>query len=149
MLILKKEHLHAIFRHGEKVFPRECCGLLIGEKIDGFWNVREVLPLENTTGPQNYDQYEISPSQRNRVEKKAREKGLVTVGFFHSHPNHEVHFSKTDLENSEEYQFGKPWLPPSYAYFVLSVKNGKAKDYGAYIVNKGKPEKIMIEINPT
>ena len=47
--------------------------------------------------------------------QEARAAGLDLIGIFHSHPDCDAYFSKTDLENS------CPW----YSFVVLSVKGGK------------------------
>ena len=60
--------------------------------------------------------YELRPKDLMEAEKKARAAGLDLIGIFHSHPDCDAYFSKTDLENS------CPW----YSFVVLSVKGASS-----------------------
>ena len=53
-----------------------------------------------------------------RGEKRAREKGLDVIGFYHSHPDERAVPSQYDLEHA--------W--PTYSYIVVSIKQGRAAD---------------------
>jgi len=59
------------------------------------------------------------------ADKKARAAGLDLIGIFHSHPDCDAYFSKTDLENS------CPW----YSFVVLSVKGGKFDHANSFLPN--------------
>ena len=51
--------------------------------------------------------------------------GLDLIGIFHSHPDCDAYFSKTDLENS------CPW----YSFVVLSIKSGKFDHANSFLPN--------------
>ena len=51
MIRLSEAHLIAIRGHGAGAFPRECCGVLIGDVEAGVKIVREVRALPNTFEP--------------------------------------------------------------------------------------------------
>ena len=59
------------------------------------------------------------------ADKRARAAGLDLIGIFHSHPDCDAYFSKTDLENS------CPW----YSFVVLSVKGGKFDHANSFLPN--------------
>jgi proteasome lid subunit RPN8/RPN11 len=115
---------------------------------NGSWVVQSVIPLENMAPPAVTEGYVINPEERRVAEARLEEAGLALIGFYHSHPDHEVYFSRTDLEHSEEFQFGQPWLPPTYAYLVVSVKKGQMQEIGAFIVKEGQSEKIPVKVKP-
>ena len=152
MLILKSDTFTLIANAGEKAYPQECCGLLAGKKEwhghceATSFRVSAIVPMRNHVASAVLDRYLIDPAERSLAEEKICQDGMELVGFYHSHPDHDAYFSKTDLENSEEYQFGTPWLPPTYAYLVLSVKEGKAGDFAAFIIKEGKTEKIEVQV---
>lgn len=148
MLVLEKRDLDTIEDHGERDYPRECCGLLGGRRVAGSWVVESVIPLENMAPPAITEGYVINPEERRVAETRLEEAGLALIGFYHSHPDHDVYFSRTDLEHSEEFQFGQPWLPPTYAYLVVSVKKGQMGEVGAFIVKEGQSEKIPVRVKP-
>lgn len=100
--------------HAQATYPRECCGVMLGTVTGDDKQVTIALALENAYEGGQEDRYEIRPEDLLRVEREAREKKLSVIGIFHSHPDCDAYFSKTDLENS------CPW----YSFVVLSVKRG-------------------------
>ena len=142
----KSSTFESVRNEGEKAYPRECCGLLAGEKTENAFAVHAIIPMKNRMASAVKDRYLIDPKERSLAEETISRNGMELVGFYHSHPDHDAYFSKIDLENSEEYQFGEPWLPPTYAYLVLSVKGAKAGDSVAFIIKQGKTEIISIKI---
>ena len=84
------------------------------------------------------DRYEITAEDRQAAETLAREQGWQVVGFYHSHPDHDAYFSRTDLEHSEEYAWGEPWVPPTYSYLVTSIHGGKHSHWKAFVVVDGE-----------
>ena len=146
MLRLENHCLEMLYAEARKHYPAECCGLLGGIRDDQVWHVQAVLPLRNVVSAGVHESYQIDPQERHEKEAALRAKGLELMGFYHSHPDHGVYFSQRDLEHSEEYQFGEPWLKPVYAYVVVSVQGGVVKDYGAFIVEEGLSKSIQSEI---
>jgi proteasome lid subunit RPN8/RPN11 len=111
--------------HAESKFPNECCGVMLG-KIDGeAKNVTSAVPLENAYHGTQEDRYEIRPEDLLAADRQAREAGLDLIGVFHSHPDCDAYFSKTDLENS------CPW----YSFVVLSVKGGRFDHANSFLPN--------------
>ena len=47
MIILLEEHIKQIEKHGEKTYPNECGGMLIGRFENEKKTVVELLPMEN------------------------------------------------------------------------------------------------------
>lgn len=146
MLILETEHLEAVIRHAINEYPRECCGIFLGDASQGEWKVEKVLYAKNLAAAASQDRYLLDPMDRLRAEAEAKREALSVVGFYHSHPDHDVNFSKTDLENSEEYLMGEPWGPPAYAYLVLSVQHGQPRGFGAFRVENGRAEQMQVKV---
>jgi len=120
MIVVKTEHLAAIRAHGEKDYPNECCGLLIGQtEADGRKVVVETLPLVNAipAGAQ-HDRTLITPKEVMRGEKHARARGLDVIGNYHSHPDWPAEGSQFDLDHA--------W--PTWSYIIVSVPKGKSTD---------------------
>jgi len=115
----------AMVAHAEAKFPNECCGAMIGSITGDVKDVTLAQPLENAyTGAQGA-RYELRPEDLLEADKKARAAGLDLIGIFHSHPDCDAYFSKTDLENS------CPW----YSFVVLSVKSGKFDHANSFLPN--------------
>ena len=125
MIKINSEAWKVMVHHAQSTFPDECCGVMIG-KIDGVEkSVTAAVALENSyKGPQE-DRYEIRPEDLLKADKDARAKGLDLIGIFHSHPDCDAYFSKTDLQNS------CPW----YSFVVLSIKGGTFDHANSFLPN--------------
>lgn len=116
---------HIMVDHAQSTFPDECCGVMVG-KIDGdSKSVATAIALENAYEGKQEDRYEIRPEDLLAADKNARAQGLDLIGIFHSHPDCDAYFSKTDLENS------CPW----YSFVVLSIKAGKFDHANSFLPN--------------
>jgi proteasome lid subunit RPN8/RPN11 len=130
MIKINQTAWDAMVAHAEAKYPNECCGAMLGKtvigSIDGdLKDVTLAQPLENAyTGAQGA-RYELRPEDLLEADKKARAAGLDLIGIFHSHPDCDAYFSKTDLENS------CPW----YSFVVLSVKGGKFDHANSFLPN--------------
>jgi proteasome lid subunit RPN8/RPN11 len=111
--------------HAQSTFPDECCGVMVGSIDGGEKLVTEAFALENAYKGKQEDRYEIRPEDLLAADKNARAKGLDLIGVFHSHPDCDAYFSKTDLENS------CPW----YSFVVLSIKGGTFDHANSFLPN--------------
>ena len=120
MITLKPEHIAAIKAHGERSYPDECCGLLIGRtEADGRKVVVETFLIDNAIADgKKHDRSLITPQDLMRGEKYARSKKLDVVGNYHSHPDWPAKPSQFDLDHA--------W--PTWSYIIVSVPEAKATD---------------------
>lgn len=122
MIKLSARHLEEINRHGEREYPHECCGLLIGRiEDDGHTRVvEETYPVPNSWAEEaRHHRMLIAPEDYMRAERRFRDRGLGVIGDYHSHPDHPAVPSQFDLDHA-------PW--PTMSYIVLSVQKGRAAD---------------------
>ena len=124
MLQLKSEHQNEIAAHGERDYPFECCGLLLGRFAEqGNKVVVETHPISNAreeTAKRN--RFLIRPDELLRGEKYAAARELDVIGFYHSHPDHPAVPSRYDLEHA--------W--PLYSYIVVAVHDGVKIDFRSW-----------------
>ena len=108
-----------IRRHGEEVFPHECCGALIGSgaRAGSGGRVTAAVPLPNTTEEGPRRRFLVRPSDYRVAEQRASELGGELLGFYHSHPDHPARPSQFDLDHA--------W--PTFAYVIVSVMAGAAR----------------------
>ena len=144
--LIEAAALHAVERHGEEAFPRECCGLLLGRREAGARRAVRAERARNLEQERGHDRYLLDPQDRLRAEERGQRDGLELVGFYHSHPDHDAYFSPTDLQRSEEYQWGEPWVDPSYTYLVTSIRAGRAGRHRAFEVREGRAEELLLEV---
>jgi len=125
MIKINEAAWKAMVSHAEAKFPNECCGAMIGSISGDTKDVTLAQPLENAYSGAQGARYELRPEDLLEADKKARAAGLDLIGIFHSHPDCDAYFSKTDLENS------CPW----YSFVVLSVKGGKFDHANSFLPN--------------
>jgi proteasome lid subunit RPN8/RPN11 len=85
---------------------------------------QKVLPLEDPGRESESNRFLIDPLEQLRVEKDARARRLDVVGYYHSHPDHPARPSEYDREHAW------PW----YSYVIISVEQGKAGDFNAWVL---------------
>ncbi len=117
-LEINSELRNEIAEHGERTYPRECCGALLGVfDAEGNKTVRELLPLDNRReGESARRRFLVSPEDYRLAERTASDGGMEILGFYHSHPDHPARPSDYDREHAW------PW----YSYIIVSVERGRA-----------------------
>ena len=104
----------AIRGHGRQTYPHECCGAMLGR--DGV--AVEACPLPNTTDEGPRRRFLVRPQDYRAAERRAAERGLELMGFYHSHPDHPARPSQYDLDHA--------W--PVFSYVIVSVREGAAAE---------------------
>lgn len=115
MIEIENPAWKAMVVHAEGAYPNECCGAMLGRDTNGHKLVMEAVAFENAFSGEQGARYEIRPEDLLSADQAARERGLDLIGVYHSHPDCDAYFSKTDLENS------CPW----YSFVVMSIVGGK------------------------
>lgn len=125
MIQVAGEPWREMVAHARATYPNECCGAMLG-RIDG--DRKEVLAamrLANASAGSQRERYELRPEDLLAADKEARRQGLDLIGIYHSHPDCDAYFSKTDLENS------CPW----YSFIVLSIQKGEFHHANSWLPN--------------
>ncbi len=120
MIRIAEQLLNQLKVHAERVYPNECCGLLIGRlEDDGETRfITDLYPVTNSwKSTQQANRMMIDPLDYMRAERRYINDGLAVVGSYHSHPEHPAVPSRYDLDNA-------PW--PKFSYIVVSVMDGRA-----------------------
>jgi proteasome lid subunit RPN8/RPN11 len=135
MLTIPKELLDEIHAHGERAYPEEGAGFLIGSA----GKVEDILALGNSreTGAR-HNRFLITPEDYLQAELTADRLGLSLIGVFHSHPDHPNRPSEYDRE----------WAQPFFSYIITSVNNGKAIESRSWrlLEDRSKFEEEIIQI---
>ncbi len=120
MISLSEELIKQIEAHGERDYPHECGGMLIGHfNAEKGKTIVELLPMENSSEESTrHNRVLILPKDVMRAERYAHEKKLDVVGYYHSHPNDRAFPSQFDLDHAL----------PVWSYVIVSVLRGKAVD---------------------
>ena len=145
MLRIHYADYEALRAHGEETYPNECCGVLLGKKVDGVGNqVLQIVRAGNTRTDSAHNRYNIAPQELVKVQRQARGLGMDIVGFYHSHPDHPAQWSTTDFAEAH-------WLGCSY--IITNIEQGKAKTTNSFLLSgtaednkKFEDEAIQIDI---
>lgn len=154
MLIqLDPEQLNMLFYHAEKVYPEECCGIILGtithdtilptkrdRKIvldiiptQNIWNeelAKDLPKIADTSArsSQKEKNFFIAPEDILSAQKEARNRNAIVLGFYHSHPDAPAIPSEFDRAIA--------W--PDYSYLILSLLDGKAKEVKSWQLDKNR-----------
>jgi len=123
---------------GERAYPNECCGVLLGVLgEEGEKSVTQILPISNEFSEgEQYHRFLITPENMLDAEKKARALKLDVLGFYHSHPDHPARPSDFDREHAL----------PFYSYIIISVEKGKARDFTSWILEDDRSAFIAEDV---
>ena len=130
---INPEALHEIHDIGEKSYPNECCGFLLGKVEDENYSITSIREVVNDSPENHKVHYTIPAKDFIRAEKYAVENDLALIGVFHSHPDHPPRPSGRDLEDAL----------PEMSYFITSVHSGQALDTRSWRL--GENERKFIE----
>ncbi|HKN24104.1 MAG TPA: M67 family metallopeptidase [Candidatus Acidoferrum sp.] len=139
---LERECAKRIRAHGVETYPHECCGALLGRDGDGAYvagklrEILEVVPLVNRRKDSPRNRFSVSTRDVTAMEKTAAARGLVVVGWYHSHPDHPARPSEYDRENAW------PW----YSYIIVSVQNGEAREMRSWRLKDDREGYVEEEI---
>ncbi|MGB3491597.1 MAG: M67 family metallopeptidase [Elainellaceae cyanobacterium] len=164
-LHLTSNHLNAIFKHAEEIYPEECCGILLGRVVQASDSsvgdqtlstereVAEVWQTQNTWDESTEAEIEtvvgdaanqsltrsrrywIDPRELMEAQRYGRDRQLDIIGIYHSHPDHPAMPSECDRVMA--------WQ--QYSYMIVSVQHGQAKHVLSWVLNEQnqfQPEEI-------
>ena len=117
-IVLTQKEKDELVAHAIEQQPSESCAMLLGEKIDDAWNVKEIFLTENMDNSQT--NFTISPEELLKGYQLAEKMHLELVGVFHSHPNSDAIPSSTDKKFMQNDPV--PWI-------IFSGVNNSLKAY--------------------
>ncbi len=116
---LDKQLQAYIFEQMEGTYPNEGGGFLLGKAVGNDVIIKDITQVENVfEEEEQYHRYAMTPQDWMRLEDEADEKGLLLVGYYHSHPNAPAIPSEFDRDHAL----------PNFVYIITSVQDGKAVD---------------------
>lgn len=125
MIEIEEKPWAEMVQHARATYPNECCGAMLGKVGDGKKQVVIAIRLENASAGSQRERYELRPMDLLNAEQEARRHKMDLVGIYHSHPDCDAYFSKTDLKNS------CPW----YSFVVLSIQKGEFHHANSWLPN--------------
>ncbi|MDR1066679.1 MAG: M67 family metallopeptidase [Clostridiales bacterium] len=131
MLILSVKAEQGIKSEGEASYPKECCGALLGRDAPDGRVIERIIPIANQfeEGEQHH-RFCIEADDILKAELAAREIGMETLGFYHSHPDCPAVPSEYDRAHAL----------PFYSYLIASVEQGETKGVRAWELSADRSE---------
>ncbi len=136
MIRIEPEPWAAMVAHARQSYPNECCGAMLGAIQDDGKLVRQAVPLQNAYAGPQATRYELHPVDLLAADQAARARDMDLIGIYHSHPDCDAYFSKTDLQNS------CPW----YSFVVLSIQKGEFDHARSFLPNPEQTEAPQEEL---
>jgi proteasome lid subunit RPN8/RPN11 len=137
MLKFTRSDYDQIRRHGEEIYPHECCGILLGTADGNIRAVHAAIRCSNTRTDSPHNRYHIDPRELVRAQREARERGIDIVGFYHSHPDHPALWSQTDFDEAH-------WIGCSYV--ITSVEQGRAAVTNSFaLTGSAEEDKALVD----
>ena len=136
MIRIESEPWAQMVAHARETYPNECCGAMLGSTDGEQKAVRVAIRLRNAFEGAQAARYELRPADLLAADKAARERKMDLIGIYHSHPDCEAYFSKTDLQNS------CPW----YSFVVLSIQKGEFHHANSWLPNVDQTEAAKEEL---
>jgi len=136
MIRIAPKPWEVMVKHAQAAYPEECCGAMLGT-VDGEGKlVRAAMPLPNAFAGAQATRYELRPEDMLAASRAARDREMDLIGIYHSHPDCDACFSKTDLLNS------CPW----YSFVVLSIRKGEFHHAHSWLPDYGQTEAAREEL---
>ena len=120
--------------HGEKEYPHECCGFILGKFKDNESFGIEYLPASNVKEENRERRFLIDPLAYQKAEDEADDQGMSIISIVHSHPDHPDKPSDFDRDHA--------W--PGFSYIIISVQKGRIASYRSWQLNENR-EKFIEE----
>ncbi len=136
MIRIDSEPWAEMVAHARETYPNECCGAMLGSTDGEQKAVRVAIRLRNAFEGAQAARYELRPEDLLAADKAARERNMDLIGIYHSHPDCDAYFSKTDLQNS------CPW----YSFVVLSIQKGEFHHANSWLPNVDQTEAAKEEL---
>jgi proteasome lid subunit RPN8/RPN11 len=128
-LVLDAGVRRALEEHARRIYPEECCGVLIGAFDGSRKVVRASHPIDNARRDSARNRYLMGGEAVRGAEAEARRFGADIVGYYHSHPDVPAVPSETDRREAT-------W--PIYSYVILSVRKGEIAELRSWTLSEDR-----------
>lgn len=129
-----------IFEQMEGTFPNEGGGFLFGKPDGENTRIVDVIQVENTfETEEQYHRYAMTPQNWAKMEDEADGRGLMLVGYYHSHPDSPAIPSEYD----------RVYALPNFIYIISSVMAGKAVKMLVWELSQDRSQFHALELNVT
>lgn len=138
MISIGARPLREIRGDGERRYPEESCGLLVGRRLAcGTVEVSEAHPGANVADVARHRRFEIDPALRFRLMRTLAGGTETIVGHYHSHPDQPAVPSAHDLAMAFE---------PELVWLITSITAGRAAETAAFRIEGGRARRLTLVV---
>jgi proteasome lid subunit RPN8/RPN11 len=142
MISITPSTLAAIQAHARAAYPEECCGLLLATAeslVRGpqpTAQIIEAIPAQNLAHANRSVRFTLDPRAYIHADSEARQRGLLVVGCYHSHPDHPAIPSGTDVSLAWE----------DFLYMIVPTTSSAAESPRVWRYVGHAPEEVLLAI---
>jgi proteasome lid subunit RPN8/RPN11 len=133
---VRHAHLETLVGEARAGYPREVCGVLLG---NGPF-VHAVVPVPNREAGTPRVRYQIAPEDLARIQREGRDVGLDIIGYYHSHPDHPARPSDTDRA------FAAEGLSDGVIHVVVGIDGARRATLTAWVFRDRGADFDRVEI---
>src|SRR5271169_6391586 len=148
-MCLTQGSVDMIFSQAIAEYPRECCGIVSGNRAaQGIHPCKNRQDELHTKDPGTYprtsrEAYDIDRNEMEQIFTNAAAKGEHIVCFYHSHIDCGAYFSKMDRDVLTV--FGEPEFPEAI-HIVISVQEWKITEIIGYQWDRERQDFITVPV---
>jgi proteasome lid subunit RPN8/RPN11 len=116
-LLMSHQHLKKVEIDARARATVEACGILIGKREGGDFEVVDVIKASNIANSST--RFEINPEELYGAIKGAEARGLNVIGFYHSHLGYGAGLSTVDLDRMK--------LFPDFVWLICDISDEGAE----------------------
>ncbi len=138
MISIEARALRQIREDGERRYPEESCGLLVGRRLaSGAVEVSEAHAAANVQEGARDRRFEIDPALRFRLMRALAGGTETIVGHYHSHPDQPAVPSVQDLAMAFE---------PELVWLITSITAGRAAETAAFRIDEARARRLTLVV---
>ena len=112
-----------IFEQMESAYPNEGGGFLLGERRGDEARIKEVMQVDNVfDAAEQHHRYAMTAQDWMQLEDQADARGLLLLGYYHSHPDSPAVPSEYDRRHAL----------PNFVYIITAVTTAQAVEMRAW-----------------
>ena len=131
-VFLPRGEYEKILQQARQEAPKEACGLIAGKRGEDQIHIQKVYLLRNVD--QSAEHFSLDPKEQLQAVKDMREKGLLPLGNWHSHPATPSRPSEEDIRLA---------FDRNAVYLILSLKDEEPVLNAFHIENKAVRKEIL------
>jgi proteasome lid subunit RPN8/RPN11 len=137
-ILIEDKVLRQIREDGERRYPEESCGLLVGRRQPGgSVEVAEAHAGANVAPEERDRRFEIDPALHFQLLRALSGRAETIVGHYHSHPDRPAAPSAHDREMAFE---------PDLVWLITAIAEGQAAETAAFRIDAAGARRLNIVV---